>query len=108
MPSVPCVCAGASPLLGAGQAALACEGEEVTQGMPGRKELAARWQADSGLVRVLMPLLESALDLCPPSKERDKIEATYALACERYLAAQEAIKPDAPESRILRPNGRRF
>lgn len=82
----------------------------MTQGMPGKKEMAARWQADSGLVRCLMPLLESALDLCPEGEERSKIEGMYALAMDRYLKAQESIKPspDAPESRLVRPNGRRF
>lgn len=70
-------------------------------GLPGKRELVRRWQADSGLIRSLMPLLETALDLCPDSPEKGRIEAQYALTMERYLAAQEAIHATVPQGVIL-------
>lgn len=79
------------------------------RGVPSKRELVRRWQADQGLVRVLMPLLESALDLAPEGAERSKIEATYALAMERWKAAQDAIEDEEPrESRVVILPRRRF
>lgn len=72
----------------------------LNPGLPSKREMARMWSADQELIRALMPIAEQALDLAPPSEATAKLEATYALVMERYLAAYEDAR--AKSSPILR------